>query len=199
MSFGTHKDSEHGDDDSNSDSESNDSEDYDSQYSCNDWGEPPSDREYVDDWLYYEDYDDDVNYYDEYIEDNVEVEPIDMGSEVDSDQYRLENVLEATREEIGEANNVDYGRLSDWSCITDVSSKLSPQYDKHGREIPELGSLHNLELGSLTPYTEEEDDIDASLATLDQKLMVHSLRNKTLDNPKDDNKKMEGNESEYLP
>ena len=52
-------DSGDGEDDSNSDNESNDSEDYDSQYSGNDWGEPPSDREYEDDGLYYEDYDDD--------------------------------------------------------------------------------------------------------------------------------------------
>ena len=122
-----------------------------------------------------------------------------MGSEVDSDQYKLENVLEAIGEEIGEANNVDYGRLSDWSYITDVSSKSSPQYDKHGKEIPELGPFHNSELGSLIPYTKEEDDIDARLAVLDQKLMVHSLKNIALDNPEDDNKKMEGNESEYLP
>ena len=192
-------DSGHGDDNSNSDSEINDSEHYDSQYSGNDWGEPLSGSEYVDDWLYCEDYDDDVNYYDEYMEDNVKVEPIDMGSKAGSDQYKLENVLEATGEGIGEANNADYGRLSDWSYITNVSSKSSPQYDKHGREIPELGSFHNSELGSLIPYTKEEDDIDARLTALDQKLKVYSLGNITLDNPEDDNKKMEGNELEYLP
>ena len=73
------------------------------------------------------------------------------------------------------------------------------KYDKHGREIPELGSFHNSELGSLIPYTKEEDDINARLTALDQKLKVYSLGNITLDNPEDDNKKMEGNELEYLP
>ena len=51
----------------------------------------------------------------------------------------------------------------------------------------------------MTPYTEEEDDTDARLAVLNQKLMVHSLRNLALESPKDDNKKMEWNKSEYLP
>ena len=138
------------------------------------------------------------------IEDDAEAKPIDMGSDDDSDQYRLENVLVAALEETGEADDVDYddypyGRLSDWSCITDVSSKSGPQYDKHNREIPELGSFHNSKLVSLAPYTEEEDDIDGKLAALDQKLMVHSLKNITLESPKDDNKKMEGGESKYLP
>ena len=49
-------------------------------------------------------------------------------------------------------------------------------YDKHGREIPKLGSFHNSELGSLTPYTEEKDDIDARLVTLDRKLIIHSTK-----------------------
>ena len=188
-------------DDNNSDNESNNSEDYDSQYSGNDWGEPRSDREYEDEGLYSEDYDDDVDYYAEDIKDDVEAEPIDMA---DSDQYKLENVLKAVGKEIGEADDVDYddypyGHLSDWSCITDVSSKSGPRYDKHSREIPELASFHNLELGSLSPYTEEEDDIDARLAALDQKLMVHSFGNLALESPEYDNKKMEGNELEYLP
>ena len=47
-------DSGHSDDDSKNDSESNNGEDYDSQYSGNDWGEPPSDREDEDIELYYE-------------------------------------------------------------------------------------------------------------------------------------------------
>ena len=47
---------------------------------------------------------------------------------------------------------------------------IIPHYDKHGREILELGSFHNLKLGSQTLYTKEEDDIDARLATLDRKL-----------------------------
>ena len=102
------------------------------------------------------------------------------------------------------ANDIDYddypyGQPSDWSCITNVSSRSGPWYDKHGREIPELGSFHNLELGSLTPYTEEEDDIDARLATLDRKLMIHSFQNLTLENLEGKDERMEGNESEYLP
>ena len=91
------------------------------------------------------------------------------------------------------------GRPSNWICITDVSSRLGPRYDKHGREILELGSFHNSELGSLTPYIEEKDDIDARLATLDRKLMIHSFRNLTLENLKDEDERMGGNESGYLP
>ena len=101
-------DSGHGDDDNNSDSESNNSEDYDSQYSGNDWGEPLCDREYEDEGLYYEDYDDNVDYYDEDIEDDAEAEPIDMGRDAESDQYRLLNLLEDAGEEIEQANDVDY-------------------------------------------------------------------------------------------
>ena len=115
----------HGEDGSNSDSESNNSEDYDSQYSGNDWGVPSSDRKHKDDGLYYEEYyDDDVDYYDEDIEDDAKA---NRWSDTNSDQYRLVNVLEAVGEEIEEADNVDYGRLSNWSCITDVSSKSGPR------------------------------------------------------------------------
>ena len=51
----------------------------------------------------------------------------------------------------------------------------------------------------MTTYTEEENDIDARLAALDQKMMVHSLRNITLESLEDDNEKMEGSELECLP
>ena len=51
----------------------------------------------------------------------------------------------------------------------------------------------------MTTYTEEENDIDARLAALDQKMMVHSLRNITLESLEDDNEKMERSESECLP
>ena len=51
----------------------------------------------------------------------------------------------------------------------------------------------------MTTYTEEENDIDAKLAALDQKMMVHSLRNITLESLEDDNEKMEGSELECLP
>ncbi|KAL0004789.1 hypothetical protein SO802_012350 [Lithocarpus litseifolius] len=75
-------------DSSSSDSESNNSEDYDSQYSGNDWGEPPSDREDEDD--------------------DAEAEPIDMENGTENEESELENVLEAVGEEVEEANNIDY-------------------------------------------------------------------------------------------
>ena len=116
-----------------------------------------------------------------------------MENGTESEEYKLENVLEAVGEEVEiedeEAGDIDYDdypyrRPSDWSCITDVSSRSGPRYDKHGREILKLGSSHNLELGSLTPYTEEEDDIDARLTTLDKKMMIHSFGNLTLESLK---------------
>ena len=61
-----------------------------------------------------------------------------------------------------------------------------------------MGSYYNSKPRSLAPYTEEKDDIDARLAALDQKLMVHSLRILTLENAEGDNEKMEGGESEHL-
>ena len=113
-------------------------------------------------------------------------------------------MLKVVGEEVEEAENIDYddypyGRPSDRSCITDGSSRSGPQYDKHGREIPELGLFHNLELRLLTLYSEEEDNIDARLATLDRKLMIHRFRNLTLESLEGEDEKMEGNESEYLP
>ncbi|KAK9998244.1 hypothetical protein SO802_017847 [Lithocarpus litseifolius] len=169
----------HDDDDNSTDSESNNSKDYDSSYNGNDWGEPPSDREDEDAYLFYEEYDDDVDYYDEDIEDDVEV---NRWSDTDSDQYRLINVLENAKEENQQANQM-----------------FGPRYDKHGREIPELGSYYDSEPSSPTPHTEEEDDIDVRLAVLDQKLMVHSLRIMTLKDDRGNNERMEGGESEHLP
>ncbi|KAL0004592.1 hypothetical protein SO802_012153 [Lithocarpus litseifolius] len=108
-------------------------------------------------------------------EDDDETEPIDIESGAESEEYGLENVLEAVGEEVEEVDNdYPYGRPSNWSYITD-------------------------ELGSLTPYTEEEDDIDARLVILDRKLMIHSFRNLTLESLKGEGEKMEGNESKYLP
>ncbi|KAL0001426.1 hypothetical protein SO802_015207 [Lithocarpus litseifolius] len=54
-----------------------------------------------------------------------------MESGTESEEYGLENVLEAIGEGVEEADNIDhddypYGRSSDWSCITDASSKLGP-------------------------------------------------------------------------
>ena len=142
-----------------------------------------------------------MDYYNEDIEDDAKA---NEWSDTNSDQYRLINVLENASEENGQANDVDYDGYpyecpSNWSCITDVSSRSSPQYDKHGREIPKFGSYFDSEPGSLTPHTEEEDDIDARLAALDQKLMVHSLIIMTLENVGGDNERMEGGESEHLP
>ena len=96
-------------------------------------------------------------------------------------------MLQNAREENAQANQMyhdeyPYEHLSDWSDITNVSSRSSLRYDKHGREVPELGLYYDSEPSSLTPHTEKEDDIDARLAALDQKLMVHSLRIMTLEN-----------------
>ena len=97
----------------------------------NDWGEPPSDREDEDEGRYYEDYDDDIDYYDGDIEDDAKDEPIDMRSDIGSDQYRLVNLLEVVEEKVEEANNIDYDDhpyrcLLDWSCVTNASSKSGP-------------------------------------------------------------------------
>ena len=98
----------------------------------------------------------------------------------------------------GDYDEYLYGRPLDWSCITDVSPKLGPQYDKYGREIPELDLFHNSEFGSLTIYIDEEDDIDARLALLYRNLMIHSFKNLTLENLKDEDERMEGSELEYF-
>ena len=113
-------------------------------------------------------------------------------------------MLENAREENAQANQMHhdeypYGYLLDWSDITNVSSRSSPRYDKHGREVPELGSYYDLEPSSPTPHTEEEDDIDARLAALDQKLMVHSLRIMTLENAERNEERMEESKSEHHP
>ena len=42
-----------------------------------------------------------------------------------------------------------YGCPSNWSCITDFSSRSSPWYDKHGREILELGRIMIQDLAHL--------------------------------------------------
>jgi len=194
-----------GEDDSNSMSESNNSEDYDNQYSGNDWGKPPSDRDDEDVGLFYKDhFDDDIDYYDGDIEDDAKIECINMKSDTESEEYELENMLDEAEVDNEEADDIDYDDYPykqplDWSCITEGSSRSCPQYDKHGREIPELELFHNLELGSLTPYTEEEDGIDGRLSNLDRMLMIHSLRNLKLESLEDENGRIEGNESEYLP
>ena len=92
-----------------------------------------------------------------------------------------------------------YRHPSNWSYITDVSLSSSPQYAKHGREILELGLYYDSEPSSSTLITKEENDIDARLAALDQKLMVHSLRILTLENAECNNERMEESELEHLP
>ena len=62
-----------------------------------------------------------------------------------------------------------------------------------------MGSYYDSKQSSPTPHTEEEDDIDAKLAALDQKLMVHSLKIMTLENAKCNEERMEESESEHFP
>ena len=62
-----------------------------------------------------------------------------------------------------------------------------------------MGSYYDFEPSSPTPHTEEEDDINARLAALDQKLMVHNLRIMTLENAEHNNERMEESESKHLP
>ena len=113
-------------------------------------------------------------------------------------------MLENAREENAQANQMyhdeyPYGHLSDWSDITNVSSRSGPRYDKHGREVLELGSYYDSKPSSPAPYTKEKDDIGAKLAALDQKLLVHSLRIMTLENAEHNKERMEESESEHLP
>ena len=132
-----------------------------------------------------------MGYYDRDLEDDAKAEDVDIKDDVEAEDEYVEECIDY--------DEYPYGRPLDWTYIIDVNLRSGPQYDKHGREIPELGSFHNSELGSLTPYTEEEDDIHARLATLDRKLMIHSFRNLTLknleDEDEDEDERIEGNES----
>ena len=142
-----------------------------------------------------------MDYYDEDIEDDAEA---NRWSETDSDQYRLMNVLKDAREENAQENQMyhdeyPYGHFSDWSDITNVSSRSGPRYDKHRREVPELGSYNDSKPSTPTLHIEEEDDIKAKLATLNQKLMVHSLKIMKLENAEHNEEKIEESKSEHLP
>ena len=113
-------------------------------------------------------------------------------------------MLESAREDNAQANQMyhdvyPYRHLSNCCDITNVSSRSGPRYDKHGREVPELGSYYYSESSPPTPHAKEKDDIDARLAALDQKLMVHSLRIMTLENVEGNDERMEGGESKNLP
>ena len=163
-------------DNNSSDSDNSSSEDYDSQYSGNDRGKPPDDSEDEDVIFFYEEhFDDDVDYYDGDVEDDIEAMYVDIENDIEAENVDIKDDVEVEDEKVeegveAEGINYDkypYGRPLDWSCITDFNSISGPRYDKHGREIPELGSFHNSKHSSLTPYTKEEDDIDARLTTLD--------------------------------
>ena len=109
-----------------------------------------------------------MDYYDHNMDDDAEA---NRWSDIDSDRYRLINVLENAREENAQANQMyhdeyPHRHLSDWSDITNVSSRSGPRYDKHAREVPELGLYYDSKSSSPTPHTEEKDDIDARLAAL---------------------------------
>jgi len=120
---------------------------------------PHSDKEEEDVRPFYEDhFDDDVDYYDGDIKDDAKAKPVGMENGAESEENELENVLGVLGDEVEvedeEADDIDYddypyGWPSNWSCITNVSSRSGPRYDKHGREILELVSFHNSELGSI--------------------------------------------------
>ncbi|XP_023878617.1 uncharacterized protein LOC111991072 [Quercus suber] len=93
----------------------------------------------------------------------------------DDVDYYNEDIKDDAEALGGDYEEYTYGQPSDWSCIIDANSKSGPRYDKFGKEIPELGSFHNSEFGLLTAYTDEEDDIDERLVTLDRNLMIHSF------------------------
>ena len=62
-----------------------------------------------------------------------------------------------------------------------------------------MGSYYDLEPSTPTLHTVEDDDINARLATLEQKQMVHSLRIMTLENAEHNEERMEGSDLEHLP
>ena len=62
-----------------------------------------------------------------------------------------------------------------------------------------MGPYYDSKPSKPTPHIEEEDDIDARLATLDRKLMVHSLKIMTLENTERNEERMEESDSEHLP
>ena len=61
-----------------------------------------------------------------------------------------------------------------------------------------MGSYDDSEPSSPTPHIKEEDNINARLAALDQKLMVHSLRIVKLENDERNEERMEESESKHL-
>ena len=57
-----------------------------------------------------------------------------------------------------------------------------------------MGSYYDSEPSTPTLHTEEEDDIKARLATLNEKLIVHNLEIMTLENVERNEERMEGSE-----
>ena len=94
-------DSGHGDDDSSTDSDDNSTDN--DNISSRSYDIPYSERGDEDADLFYQEYDSDVDYYDQDIEDDTEA---NRWSDIDSDQYRLINVLENAREENAQANQM---------------------------------------------------------------------------------------------
>lgn len=62
-----------------------------------------------------------------------------------------------------------------------------------------MGPYYDSEPSTPTLHTEDKDDIEARLAALDQKLIVHSLRIMTHENAERNEERMEGSEPEHLP
>ena len=62
-----------------------------------------------------------------------------------------------------------------------------------------MGSYYDLEPSSPTLHTKEDDDINARLAALDQKLMVHNLRIMTIENAERNEERMEESTPKHLP
>ena len=63
------------------------------------------------------------------------------------------------------------------------------------REVPKFGSYYDSEPSIPTLHTKEKDDIEARLASLGQKLMVHNLIIMTLENAERNEEKIEESKS----
>ena len=89
--------------------------------------------------------------------------------------------------------------LMDSFILIDVSPRSNPHYNKHGLEILELDSFHNSKLGSLTAYTNEEEDIGARLALLEKNIKFHDFQKLALDVSEEDNEEVGCKDPKYFP
>ena len=89
--------------------------------------------------------------------------------------------------------------LMDSFILIDVSPRSNPHYNKHGLEILELGSFHNSKLGSLTTYTNEEEDIGARLELLEKNIKFHDFQKLALDVSEEDNEEVGCKDPKYFP